>query len=199
MSGEVLVFELKPQPWMRQANCVDADPALFFPERGEPSSPAKAICLACPVRVECLNYALSINERHGIWGGTSENERRVLRRQWTGTRRRRGPPTPTGCRRQRPSVIRPTQMANSAAPVGAGACGAGEPDGPVALVLRHPRPDRPNRPGAKAPQFRPKAAAASVVAEPGGTRSPTPRPGPANSSLCSRTGRERQQPNPSSA
>ena len=73
MSGEVLVFELKPQPWMRQANCVDADPALFFPERGEPSAPAKAICLACPVRVECLNYALSINERHGIWGGTSEN------------------------------------------------------------------------------------------------------------------------------
>ena len=95
MSGEVLVFELKPQPWMRQANCVDADPALFFPERGEPSAPAKAICLACPVRVECLNYALSINERHGIWGGTSENERRVLRRQWTGTRRRRDPPTPT--------------------------------------------------------------------------------------------------------
>ena len=96
MSGEVLVFELKPQPWMRQANCVDADPALFFPERGEPSSPAKAICLACPVRVECLNYALSINERHGIWGGTSENERRVLRRQWTGTRRRRSPDAEPG-------------------------------------------------------------------------------------------------------
>jgi WhiB family redox-sensing transcriptional regulator len=88
MSGEDVVFELKPQPWMKQANCVGADPALFFPERGAPSSPANAICMACPVRVECLDFALSINERQGIWGGTSENERRVLRRQWTGTRRR---------------------------------------------------------------------------------------------------------------
>jgi WhiB family redox-sensing transcriptional regulator len=91
MSDEAVVFELKPQPWMKQANCVGADPALFFPERGEPSSPAKAICMACPVRVDCLNYALSINERQGIWGGTSENERRGLRRQWTGTRRRQRP------------------------------------------------------------------------------------------------------------
>lgn len=100
MSGEVVVFELKPQPWMRLANCVDADPAWFFPERGEPSGPAKAICMVCPVRVECLNYALSINERHGIWGGTSENERRVLRRQWTGTRRQQRPAGADPARRQ---------------------------------------------------------------------------------------------------
>ena len=91
MSGDYAVFELRPQPWMKQAHCADADTAVFFPERGESAAPAKAICHACPVRTECLDFALSINERHGIWGGTSEMERRILRRQWTGTRRRNRP------------------------------------------------------------------------------------------------------------
>jgi WhiB family redox-sensing transcriptional regulator len=39
---------------------------------------AKAICVACIVREDCLNYALSIREPHGIWGGMNENERRLL-------------------------------------------------------------------------------------------------------------------------
>ena len=81
MSGADQVFELRPQPWMAEAKCVDADPELFFPQRGESTAPAKAICQACPVRAACLDYALSINERNGIWGGTSERERRQIRRQ----------------------------------------------------------------------------------------------------------------------
>ena len=89
VSGEVAVFLMKPQPWMKHANCVDADPALFFPERGQPSARRQRPS-AWPARSasECLNFALSINERHGIWGGASEKERRVLRRKWTGPRRR---------------------------------------------------------------------------------------------------------------
>jgi WhiB family transcriptional regulator, redox-sensing transcriptional regulator len=66
--------------WTEQAACADADPDIFFPERGKPTAPAKAICAVCPVRVECLEYALDASEKFGVWGGTSEKERRRLRR-----------------------------------------------------------------------------------------------------------------------
>lgn len=42
---------------------------------------AKAICAICPVRLECLQYALRINEQHGVWGGLNEQERRALLRE----------------------------------------------------------------------------------------------------------------------
>jgi len=42
---------------------------------------AKSICAACPVRIECLEYAVRIREPHGIWGGLNEIERRVLIRE----------------------------------------------------------------------------------------------------------------------
>lgn len=61
-------------------SCRGLDPDLFFPERGEPSVRAKQVCGDCIVRDECLRYALDHNERYGIWGGTSERERRRLRR-----------------------------------------------------------------------------------------------------------------------
>lgn len=58
---------------------------VFFPpprferkhERLVRESEAKAICSSCPVRQECLDYALSIKEPHGIWGGLSEVERKL--------------------------------------------------------------------------------------------------------------------------
>lgn len=43
---------------------------------------AKAVCTSCPVRETCLEYAITTNQEYGIWGGTSEEERRVLRRKW---------------------------------------------------------------------------------------------------------------------
>lgn len=67
--------------WKQHAECVGSDPDLFFPERGEDASQAKAICAVCPVRAACLNHALVAVERHGIWGGTSERERRRMRRR----------------------------------------------------------------------------------------------------------------------
>jgi WhiB family redox-sensing transcriptional regulator len=75
------VLALLEQPgadttWMEHAACGDADQAPFFPSRGESSDKARAICRRCPVRVPCLEYALAANERHGVWAGTSERQRR---------------------------------------------------------------------------------------------------------------------------
>jgi WhiB family redox-sensing transcriptional regulator len=66
--------------WMDLANCLGCDPDLFFPELGEPSAAAKAVCGGCVVRTECLDFALVTGQKHGIWGGTSERERRRMRR-----------------------------------------------------------------------------------------------------------------------
>jgi WhiB family redox-sensing transcriptional regulator len=53
----------------------------FFPEKGGSTRDAKKICTGCEVRGECLEYALSNDERFGIWGGLSERERRKLRKR----------------------------------------------------------------------------------------------------------------------
>jgi WhiB family redox-sensing transcriptional regulator len=66
--------------WQAMARCVEADPEIFFPERGGSSKAARAVCSECTVRQECLLYALANREQFGIWGGTSERERRRLRR-----------------------------------------------------------------------------------------------------------------------
>ena len=65
--------------WATFANCLGCDPELFFPVRGESTKEAKEVCAGCEVRRECL--AEHLYEKHGIWGGTSERERRALRRQ----------------------------------------------------------------------------------------------------------------------
>jgi WhiB family redox-sensing transcriptional regulator len=71
----------EPTPaWMDAALCAGVDGDLFFPTRGEDSWQAKQICRRCPVRFECLEYALAHGERYGIWGGLTERERRQIRR-----------------------------------------------------------------------------------------------------------------------
>jgi WhiB family redox-sensing transcriptional regulator len=69
-----------PGPWVRDALCAQTDPEEFFPEKGGRSRVAIAICVECPVRRACLDYGLSHNE-YGVWGGTSETERRQIRAQ----------------------------------------------------------------------------------------------------------------------
>ena len=73
-----------PQPpaWMAGAICAQTDPEVFFPERAEriKASDAKAVCSRCPVKDACLNWALDNGERYGVWGGTTERQRRKLRR-----------------------------------------------------------------------------------------------------------------------
>ena len=70
---------LRP-PWMRRAACrhVGADQfVLMHPGR----TPRRRLCGDCPVRAECLAYAMAEPDLVGTWGGTSERERRALRRE----------------------------------------------------------------------------------------------------------------------
>lgn len=67
--------------WQAEALCAQTDPEAFFPEKGGSTRDAKRVCSACPVREECLKYAMDNDERFGIWGGLSERERRRLRKQ----------------------------------------------------------------------------------------------------------------------
>ena len=67
--------------WTEEANCKGADADLFFPERGASTRKAKAVCRACTVQDQCLEYAVENSEKFGIWGGLSERERRRIKRQ----------------------------------------------------------------------------------------------------------------------
>jgi WhiB family transcriptional regulator, redox-sensing transcriptional regulator len=66
------------EPWMANAACAYVDPELWFPDRGGNVEAARAICAECPVAQPCREYALLNRERFGIWGNTSERERRKL-------------------------------------------------------------------------------------------------------------------------
>lgn len=74
--------------WQRDAQCrkvkvgrsVQARVHAFFPERGKPAERAKQICAQCPVWRECLEFALANHLRDGVFGGTTEKERRVILR-----------------------------------------------------------------------------------------------------------------------
>lgn len=72
---------VQPPTFSRLAACRGMDTAMFFPHRGADCSAPKAVCARCDVRDECLEFALQNGERHGIWGGTSERERRRMRRE----------------------------------------------------------------------------------------------------------------------
>lgn len=67
--------------WQADALCAQTDPEVFFPEKGGSTRDAKKVCGSCSVRAKCLEYALSRDERFGIWGGLSERERRRLRKR----------------------------------------------------------------------------------------------------------------------
>ena len=70
--------------WRLSAACRDLDPDLFFPvgtagPAVTQAAEAKRICLTCPVRTPCLDWAVRYYQDHGIWGGTTETERQALR------------------------------------------------------------------------------------------------------------------------
>jgi WhiB family transcriptional regulator, redox-sensing transcriptional regulator len=71
--------------WVHRARCKDEDPELFFPigttgPAASQTDAAKAICMQCEVRTECLEWAMATGQDAGVWGGLSEDERRALRR-----------------------------------------------------------------------------------------------------------------------
>ncbi|MEU6305864.1 WhiB family transcriptional regulator [Streptomyces sp. WAC 01325] len=72
--------------WRGHAACRHEDPDLFYPIGTSgptvlQTEQAKAVCRRCPVRDQCLRWALDMDQFIGIWGGTSEAERRALRQR----------------------------------------------------------------------------------------------------------------------
>jgi len=74
---------LNPEPeldWRLLGTCRQVDPELWYPDKGASVKDPKRVCRSCPVRDQCLEYAMDHDERYGVWGGLSERERRRLRR-----------------------------------------------------------------------------------------------------------------------
>jgi WhiB family redox-sensing transcriptional regulator len=71
--------------WIERGACIDEDPELFFPVGTTPPAVeqtrrAIAVCSGCPVRVDCLRWALDTSQDAGVWGGLDEESRRDIRR-----------------------------------------------------------------------------------------------------------------------
>lgn len=88
-----------PGAWRRLAQCKPND-YLFYGGRSDQAH-AKALCHGCPVRLDCLAYALDTREPFGVWGGMTEFERKSLLRKrsdirsWARSLRALGESTPT--------------------------------------------------------------------------------------------------------
>ena len=67
--------------WKEDASCRDLALDLFFTDSESDSGPALAVCAICPVRADCLDFALRTRQNDGVWGGHTETERRRLRRR----------------------------------------------------------------------------------------------------------------------
>ena len=78
-------LEIVRPAWQQHAACRGMGAEVFFPPRGRDDlvKQAKAICAGCPVKVDCLEYALDVQscDRAGIWAGTNDKTRRRIRRE----------------------------------------------------------------------------------------------------------------------
>ena len=88
-----LPVTMENEDWRVGAACSDTDPDLFFPVGTtgpaiEQIQSAKAVCGECDAQSDCLEFALATNQDSGVWGGTSEEERRKLRKAWLARRRK---------------------------------------------------------------------------------------------------------------
>ena len=86
-------IEWDTDDWRRFAACRDTEPDLFFPigttgPAVDQIAAAKGVCASCEAQSPCLEFALMTNQEAGVWGGTSEEERRKLRKSWLAQRRR---------------------------------------------------------------------------------------------------------------
>jgi len=82
LSGLFTDGELEELSWREDALCAQVDPELFYPVKGGSTREARAICAQCPVTGPCLEFALADDAgRFGIWSGTTERQRKRMRRQ----------------------------------------------------------------------------------------------------------------------
>jgi WhiB family redox-sensing transcriptional regulator len=72
---------VKELVWRDLGACRGLEPGIFYPDDDAEAGDAKAVCESCGVRVACLEYALTIREKSGVWGGATERERRRIIRQ----------------------------------------------------------------------------------------------------------------------
>ena len=72
---------LVDQDWRAHGLCSRTDPDLWFAPGALEHKEAKRICRDCPVRMDCLQYAMETPVDHGVWGGLTERERRRRRRE----------------------------------------------------------------------------------------------------------------------
>ena len=80
--GDLSLDELVRRPsWHRGAACLGRGTAVFFPSPGDSLAAARAVCADCPVQAECLSTAVADPGLQGFWGGTSERDRRMIRRE----------------------------------------------------------------------------------------------------------------------
>jgi WhiB family transcriptional regulator, redox-sensing transcriptional regulator len=75
------VVSAKAINWRELGACRGLEPSIFFPEEEDDAIDAKEVCAGCGVRVACLEHALTIREKQGVWGGATERERRRIIRQ----------------------------------------------------------------------------------------------------------------------
>lgn len=70
------------EDWFSKGNCNGKDTSMFFPDTGDTTTAKKAmtLCKSCPVRAECLAYAINNNEIFGVWGGFTVRRRRKVRK-----------------------------------------------------------------------------------------------------------------------
>ena len=83
LRAEQFVFTID---WRTNAACRDTDPELFFPigttgPAVDQIESAKEVCVGCLARGDCLDFAIATNQDSGVWGGTTEDERRTIRRK----------------------------------------------------------------------------------------------------------------------
>ena len=64
--------------WMAKGNCATHPPSTFFPSDGVGVEVARRVCIDCPVQAPCLEHALRNRIDHGVWGGSSERQRRRI-------------------------------------------------------------------------------------------------------------------------
>ena len=67
--------DLTPPPSLADGLCREVDPDLWFPEDNQGAAPAKRVCMSCDGRAECLEFALTTRQQHGVWGGLSYRDR----------------------------------------------------------------------------------------------------------------------------
>jgi WhiB family redox-sensing transcriptional regulator len=85
-----LPIDMSQTEWFDDAACRDADTDVFFPVSESMAGEAKAICAVCPVREECLEFALQTRPGDGVWGGLTATERhRLIRRRQKAARKER--------------------------------------------------------------------------------------------------------------